>query len=140
MSSIHILCLSLQRKQPLTSGRQLTTSRALAGGDSCTVPWGLRSFLTPDSPSRKERWGLELTRDAQADGRARLVLAVPLVDGLCVVRPLVPRCRRQDHQLIVQCDGSASEKGQRQGHAEEPLTHKTHQRTRPAVKECPGGF
>lgn len=55
------------------------------------------------------------------DGRAGLVLAVPLVDGLHIVGPRVTGCHSEDHQLVLQRDGSVSERGQRQSQAKEPL-------------------
>lgn len=63
----------------------------------------------------------ELTCYAQIGGRAGLVLAIPLVDGLHVVGPRVTCCGRKDHQLILQRDGSVADKGQCQSHSEKPL-------------------
>lgn len=85
-------------------------------GDLPQSQWPTGRRLTkPRLPASEGPRGWELTGYAQVDGRAGLVLAVPLVDGLRVVRPRVAGARRQDHQLTLQRDGSVSEKGQRQG-------------------------
>lgn len=82
---------------------------------------------------------VELTCDAQVGGRAGPVLSIPLVDGLRVVGPLVARCHRKDHQLILQRDGSVTEKGQRQSHSGD-LSRKTNKSIGPKVKQRPQVF
>lgn len=82
----------------------------------------------------KTLWGpsvvfSKLTRYAQVDERACLVLSIPLVHSLHIVRPSVTGFCGKDHQLILQCDGSVSETrySQCQGHLGECNKELTHQ-------------
>lgn len=59
----------------------------------------------------------ELTCDTQVNEGTGLVLPVPLVDGLRVVSPSVTRGRGEDYQLVLQRDGSVSDKRQGQNHS-----------------------
>lgn len=111
-----VLSVSLSRQRQ-HGPRSVPNLRPALAGDLPQNEWptGRGLFIKPHLPVSEGPRGSELTGYAQVDGRAGLVLAVPLVDGLHVVRPRVAGGRRQDHQLTLQRDGSVSEKGQRQG-------------------------
>lgn len=79
-----------------------------------------RGIATPSVTRPRGRAGRALTGYAQVHGRAGLVLPVSLVDRLHVVGPRVAGRRCQDHQLVLQCDGSAS--GERKGQGQGPPT------------------
>lgn len=112
----HVFRLSLQSAPLLTLDQYRTPTtvparRALLHH----APGGGGEARTPELTASRRLTGLlGLTGDAQVDGRAGLVLPVPLVHRLHVVSPGVAGGRRQDHQLVLQGDGSASEK-KRQG-------------------------